>query len=95
MTGSPIFPDAVGWLDCRVEAKLDTGDRTLYLAQVVESQVTNYGPPMTIKQLQKHVAPEVIAEMKRLMHRDSQIDADAIRQWREQNQITPLGQQAP
>ena len=34
-TGSPILTDALGWLDCRVEARLDTGDRTVYLAEVV------------------------------------------------------------
>src|SRR5437588_10674311 len=28
-SGSPILRGAAGWLDCRVEAKLDTGDRTL------------------------------------------------------------------
>ena len=25
--GSPILSDALGWLDCRVEAKLESGDR--------------------------------------------------------------------
>jgi flavin reductase (DIM6/NTAB) family NADH-FMN oxidoreductase RutF len=93
LTGSPILEDTVGWLDCQVEARLYTGDRTLYLAQVVESEVNNYGPPLTIKQLQGSLAPEIMAEMKRLMHRDGQIDAEAIHAWREQNGIASLGQQ--
>src|SRR5262245_22118856 len=35
VTGSPILEDAIGWLDCKVEQRLDGGDRTLYLAEVV------------------------------------------------------------
>src|SRR5262245_2983794 len=27
LTGSPILEDAVGWLDCSIEAKLPAGDR--------------------------------------------------------------------
>lgn len=95
VTGSPLLADAIGWLDCKVESRLETGDRTLYLAQVVESHVNNYGPPLTLRQLQGHLPPEMLAEMKRLLHRDSQIDAEAIRAWREQNGIEPLGQQLP
>jgi len=94
-TGSPILDGAIGWLDCKVETKLDIGDRTLYLAQVVESKVTHYGPPLTLRQLQAHLSPDVLAEMKRLLQRDSQIDAQAIRGWREQHGIEALGQQIP
>src|SRR5262245_14940069 len=36
-TGSPLLDGAAGWLDCRVEARLDGGDRTVYLAEVVEA----------------------------------------------------------
>jgi flavin reductase (DIM6/NTAB) family NADH-FMN oxidoreductase RutF len=95
LTGSPLTDAAIGWLDCQVESKLHVGDRTLYLAQVVQSQVNNYGPPVTAWQLQQVLPPEVLSELKRLVHSDGQIDAQAIRTWREQNDITPLGQQQP
>jgi flavin reductase (DIM6/NTAB) family NADH-FMN oxidoreductase RutF len=80
-TGSPILEDAVGWLDCRVEARLDTGDRTVYLAEVVQSGVTHFAPPLTVQRLLK-LAPARLAELKRQLHRDSEIDAEAIRLWR-------------
>src|SRR5262249_21664529 len=32
--GSPLLEAALGWLDCSVEAKLDSGDRTVYLGHV-------------------------------------------------------------
>ncbi len=41
-TGSPLLKNAVGWLDCRVEERLDGGDRTVYLAEVVQSRVTHF-----------------------------------------------------
>src|SRR5262245_53477403 len=33
--GNPLLIGTVGWLDCRVEAKLDVGDRLVYTAEVV------------------------------------------------------------
>ena len=36
-SGSPILSAAPAWLDCRVEARMDTGDRTVYLAEVLEA----------------------------------------------------------
>ena len=51
ITGSPLLENAIGYLDCRVETKLDTGDRTIYLAEVVQGQVGHFGPPLTQKRL--------------------------------------------
>ncbi len=93
LTGSPLLDGGIGWLDCEVEARLESGDRTIYLAQVVQSQITHYGPPLTLKQLLERAPIDLLAELKRLVHQDSQIDAQAIRAWREQQGITPKGQQ--
>jgi flavin reductase (DIM6/NTAB) family NADH-FMN oxidoreductase RutF len=84
VTGSPVLEDAVGWLDCRVEARMDAGDRTVYLAEVVQSGVTNFAPPLTFHRLLQIAPPARLAELKRQLHRDSEIDAAAIRQWRGQ-----------
>jgi flavin reductase (DIM6/NTAB) family NADH-FMN oxidoreductase RutF len=84
VTGSPLLDDAIGWLDCRVEARLDSGDRTLYLAEVVQSRVTHFGPPLTQRRLFEVAPQERLAELKRQLHTDSYLDADAIRAWREQ-----------
>jgi flavin reductase (DIM6/NTAB) family NADH-FMN oxidoreductase RutF len=81
-TGSPLLEDAIGWLDCRVEDRLDTGDRTIYLAEVVQGGVTHFAPPLTLQRLLQLAPPAQLAELKRQLHRDSEIDAEAIRQWR-------------
>jgi flavin reductase (DIM6/NTAB) family NADH-FMN oxidoreductase RutF len=81
-TGSPLLEDAVGWLDCRVEDRLDTGDRTVYLAAVLQAQVTHFAPPLTVKRLLELAPPEQLAELKRQRHSDSYRDAEAILAWR-------------
>ena len=50
-------------------------------------------PPLTLKQLLERASLDMLAELKRLVHQDSQIDAQAIRAWREQQGITSRGQQ--
>ncbi len=81
-TGSPVLEDAIGWLDCRVEDRLDAGDRTVYLAEVLQGGVTNFAQPLTFHRLLQLAPPAQIAELKRQLHQDGELDADAIRQWR-------------
>jgi flavin reductase (DIM6/NTAB) family NADH-FMN oxidoreductase RutF len=88
-TGSPVLEDAIGWLDCRVEARLDTGDRTVYLGEVVQGGVTHFAPPLTMRRLLQLAPPAQLAELKRQLHRDSEIDAEAIRRWRAAREQQP------
>jgi flavin reductase (DIM6/NTAB) family NADH-FMN oxidoreductase RutF len=81
-TGSPLLENAVGWLDCRVETRLDVGDRTIYLAEVVQSQVRQFGPPLTQKRLLQLAPSDKLSEMKRQLNQDSLTDAAAILAWR-------------
>lgn len=96
-TGSPLLDDAVGWLDCRVEARLHTGDRTIYLAEVVQSRVAHVGPPLTLKRLLQLASADQLRELKLQRNRDAGVDADAIRAWRSPagRSSTPDGKDAP
>ncbi len=38
-TGSPLLPDAIAWLDCRVRQAIDTFTHTIYIAEVVYAYV--------------------------------------------------------
>ena len=82
-TSSPLLAAAVGWLDCRVESRLDIGDRIVYLGAVVQGNVTQFGPPLTLKQMLQQAPFDKLQELKRRLHDDSLIDAEAIRLWRE------------
>ncbi len=45
-TGSPILRDCLAWLECRVFARLDAGDRIYYWADVVASGMPGSGLPL-------------------------------------------------
>jgi flavin reductase (DIM6/NTAB) family NADH-FMN oxidoreductase RutF len=81
-TGSPILDSAVGWLDCRVESKMDTGDRTVYLAAVLKAQMVDPRPVLTAARMIELVPPEIRATMKAQREHDAARDAEAIREWR-------------
>jgi flavin reductase (DIM6/NTAB) family NADH-FMN oxidoreductase RutF len=81
-TGSPILTDALAWLDCRVESRMNTGDRTLYLAEVVGGEQTRDETPLTAQRMIQLAPPERLRELKEQMTHDIGIDGAAIRAWR-------------
>ncbi len=80
--GNPRLPEALAWLDCRVEAALDTGDRSIYLAEITDAGQTGAAPPLTTARMLQLAPPDRLAEMKRQMERDQAVDAEAIKKWR-------------
>lgn len=88
-TGSPLLTEALGWLDCRVEARLDTGDRSLYLAEVVDGQLTAQAPVLTAQSLFQSVPPEALRQLRHQYEHDGAVDAAAIRAWRQQRGSVP------
>jgi len=91
VTGSPILNDALAWLDCRVEARLDTGDRTLYLAEAVDAQNVHSRPILTAKRLRELAPVDKLRELSESMARDIDIDAEAILKWRRQRAASGNG----
>jgi flavin reductase (DIM6/NTAB) family NADH-FMN oxidoreductase RutF len=83
-TGAPLLTDAPALLECRVEARWDSGDRTVYLAEVVEGAAAKPGPVLTLRRAVELAPPERRRQLKEGLVRDAQIDAAAIRQWRAQ-----------
>jgi flavin reductase (DIM6/NTAB) family NADH-FMN oxidoreductase RutF len=82
-TGSPILLDMPGWLDCRVEARLDSGERTFYLAAAVAGEVLHPDAPLlTTHRLAQSASPEMQAELKRQLADDAARDVPAITAWR-------------
>jgi flavin reductase (DIM6/NTAB) family NADH-FMN oxidoreductase RutF len=82
VTGSPIVEGALGWLDCRVEEGLDTGDRTAYLA-AVEAARWEGGQPLTMRRLVELSPPERLDELRHHMAHDRLVQAEDVRRWRE------------
>jgi len=47
VTGAPVLADAVAWLDCTVVARYPAGTHTIYVGQVMASQVPSpHEPPL-------------------------------------------------
>ncbi len=80
--GNPLYPQALSWMDCRVEQWMDIGDRTTYLAEVAGGAILTRAPTMTVATLLRDAPPERRAELDRLYARDQTIDAAAIHAWR-------------
>lgn len=81
-TGSPILRDALGWLECRVEAAFDTGDRSLFLAAVVDAQAAGQGSPLTLQRLLREAPAGKLEELRAQRQRDAEVDAPRIEAWR-------------
>jgi len=83
-TGSPLLTEARCWLDCRVEARLNTGDRTVYLAEVVDACHRMGSPILTVQRLLQLAPADKLQLLNELHERDAVVDSQAIRAWRNQ-----------
>jgi flavin reductase (DIM6/NTAB) family NADH-FMN oxidoreductase RutF len=81
-TGCPLLADTVGWIECRVEARFDTGGRTLYALEVLEGQVTHFAPPLRTQRLLELAPSTRLSEMQRQRHHDGFLEAEAMAAWR-------------
>lgn len=44
-SGTPVLPDALAWIDCRVSGRHDAGDHVVVFGEVVEALVQRSGDP--------------------------------------------------
>lgn len=82
-SGAPILSDAPAWVDCRVEARLDSGDRTIYVADVINARVERRTTPLTFKRLLEIAPADKLQEVKNAMEHDIELDRAAILEWRQ------------
>src|SRR6185437_2801682 len=78
VTGAPILSDAIAWLDCRVESQLDSGDRTLYLAEVLAANVPHPAAPLTVKRLVELAPADKLKQLTLAVDHDINLDQAAI-----------------
>ena len=70
MTGSPILPGIVGYLECEVKSVLDAGAHLFYLADVLAGQLVADREPLRLQRLPDLLPPEDVATMRRLLEQD-------------------------
>lgn len=81
--GNPLYPGALSWLDCRVEQRLDSGDRSVYLAAITDGALLQQAPVLTVATLLRDAPPERKAALDRLYTQDQAVDRAAILAWRQ------------
>jgi flavin reductase (DIM6/NTAB) family NADH-FMN oxidoreductase RutF len=83
-TGSPIVRDASAWLDCRVETRMDIGDRTVFLGEVVDGESKSSARPLMLQKLLALATTEQKRTLREQMEADAALDTQAITRWRAQ-----------
>lgn len=91
--GQPLIADALAWMDCHCESRMDSGDRTIYLAAVTDGGTHSDGAeavaPLTVRRLYAAAPPEQRARLDDLYARDGAVDASAIHAWRSLHRHEP------
>ena len=89
-TGSPLLADAVAWLDCRVESRIDSGDRTISLAAIVDGRLQRTEPPLTNRRFFDIAPPDKQKIVNEQYGHDVRLDAAAIQRWRDRRIGLPV-----
>ena len=64
-SGSPVFDDCWGYLDCQVVNAMDAGDMTCFLAEVLEGDTLSRSEPMWWSNARKVIPPSWLDEWNR------------------------------
>jgi flavin reductase (DIM6/NTAB) family NADH-FMN oxidoreductase RutF len=80
ITGSPLLPGVVGYVECEVYAVLDAGAHFFYLADVVDGKLIADQDPLRFQQLLKLLPPGDLATMQRLLEQDRARDLSLLGQ---------------
>jgi len=91
-TGSPLLEGAILWMECRVETSLDTGDRTVYLAEVLNVGTGVDDTPLRLKRMLERLPEHQRSELRRMTANDIALDAAAISAWRIRKEMSVGGQ---
>jgi flavin reductase (DIM6/NTAB) family NADH-FMN oxidoreductase RutF len=49
-TGSPLLDFALGWVECRIERRVPSGDHVVFVAEIVQVGLNRQGTPLTLKE---------------------------------------------
>ncbi len=82
VTGAPRLSDVLGWLDCRVIARLSSGDRIYYWAEVAAGGGPMDAKPLTDIQWFSRLEDEDLARLQAGRNNDIRLHRPLFDQWR-------------
>ena len=85
-SGAPLLADCLAWLDCRVIARYDTGDRIYFWADVLAGGRVGTGIPLTEAGLFAAADDGQKAALRASLATDLELHRPLRRQWRERLQ---------
>lgn len=81
-TGAPRLDDVLGWLDCHVIARMSSGDRVYYWAEVVAGGGPMDEPPLTDMQWLSQLDDEDLLLLQAGRNNDIRLHRPLFDQWR-------------
>lgn len=78
ITGSPLLPGVVGYVECEVRSVLDARAHFFYLADIVEGKLVSDREPLHFEQLLKLLPSDDLATMRRLLEEDRARDLSLL-----------------
>ena len=82
VTGAPVLRDCLAWLDCRVFARFDAGDRLFYWADIVAAGQVSSGSPLKEQAFLGGLASEARQILLRSREQDLEIQRPLHAAWR-------------
>jgi flavin reductase (DIM6/NTAB) family NADH-FMN oxidoreductase RutF len=81
-TGSPILEGFACWLECRVESRMETGDRTVYLGEVVDEFVGQEFEPLRAGEWFRGLSEVERSRLAEQLASDVLLDEEEVNAWR-------------
>ena len=81
--GNPLVGSTLAWVDCRVETRLDIGDRILFVGQIEQAEVCGDSLPLTLNHLYHEAPTDMRERLNAMYERDGRRDSAAIRAWQQ------------
>ncbi|REJ96587.1 MAG: flavin reductase [Planctomycetota bacterium] len=82
-TGSPRLANALAWLDCRVIARYETGDRIFFWADIVDGDQAAAGDPVRVSTMMASADDQQRAALRADLERDIELQRPLADRWRE------------
>lgn len=78
VTGAPLLTDTLGWVDCRVWARYDGGDHTLFVGEVLAAGIDPTAAPLLYHSRAWGQFADVLASEVRVMAAGTEPDAAVV-----------------